>query len=139
MFKAVIDTNIVISGIFFGGNSLKILNALDQGLFKVVLSKEIIDEYKDTIEYFEANKKKKAPYIESVRALENIIAKSDIVDITGVIAPPCNDPDDIIFLQTAIAGKAKYLVSGDNHLLSVEKYKGGLILNAKDFLDKLTG
>jgi len=43
--KVVLDTNVLVSGIFFSGPPAEILRAWSQGKFKLVLSPEIIDEY----------------------------------------------------------------------------------------------
>ncbi|GJQ50981.1 MAG: hypothetical protein HKUEN01_33670 [Candidatus Kuenenia stuttgartiensis] len=37
-------------------------------------------------------------------------------------------------LECSVSAKAKYIISGDNHLLSLRFYKGIIILNAMDFL-----
>ena len=49
------------------------------------------------------------------------------------MTPKCADPDDVKFLQAAMAAKAKYLISGDKHLLDVGEYPGGKILKAQEF------
>ena len=44
------------------------------------------------------------------------------------------DPDDDVFLHCAIAAQAAYVVSGDHHLLDLEKYADIPILTVHDFL-----
>ena len=47
------------------------------------------------------------------------------------------DPDDDLFLATALAGGAQVLVSGDRrHLLSMKEYAGVRIVAAADFLEE---
>jgi predicted nucleic acid-binding protein len=43
--KVVLDTNVLVSGIFFSGPPAEILRAWSQGKFKLVLSPQILDEY----------------------------------------------------------------------------------------------
>ena len=43
--KIVVDTNVVISGIFFGGNPRKIVEAVAAGSIDAYATTEIIDEY----------------------------------------------------------------------------------------------
>ena len=43
--KAVLDTNVVISGIFFGGVLRKVLEAWTEGRFELILTPSIFDEY----------------------------------------------------------------------------------------------
>ena len=44
--KIVIDTNVVISGIFFGGEPNRLLRHAIKNELEVFVSKEIVDEYK---------------------------------------------------------------------------------------------
>ncbi|TAG03395.1 MAG: putative toxin-antitoxin system toxin component, PIN family [Betaproteobacteria bacterium] len=46
--------------------------------------------------------------------------------------PVCRDPDDDAVLVCAVAARASIIVSGDNDLLSMERYEGIAILNARD-------
>ena len=43
--KIILDTNIFISGIFWAGNSNKVLNLWKENKFELVTSKEIIEEF----------------------------------------------------------------------------------------------
>ena len=42
---------------------------------------------------------------------------------------------DNIVLETALEGKADYIISGDGHLLKLKEFKGTKIVNSKEFLD----
>ena len=44
--RIVLDTNVLISGIFFSGPPSRILKAWRNQVFQIALSKEILDEYK---------------------------------------------------------------------------------------------
>ena len=43
--RVLLDTNVLVSGIFFGGRPRDILNAWAEDRFELVLSPEIYDEY----------------------------------------------------------------------------------------------
>jgi uncharacterized protein len=47
------------------------------------------------------------------------------------------DPSDNKFIEAAVAGKAKLIVSGDNHLLEIKSFKNIPIINAKEFMKRL--
>ena len=47
------------------------------------------------------------------------------------------DPGDDKFLESAVAGRADYIVSGDAHLLTLSAIQGIPILDAPDFWRKL--
>jgi predicted nucleic acid-binding protein len=47
------------------------------------------------------------------------------------------DPEDNMVLECAIEGHARYIVSGDNHLLVLKEFRGIQIVRATDFLQVL--
>lgn len=141
--RVVIDTNTIFSAIFYGGKPEKILNAIFEDVIDIVLTEEIILEY-ETVIVRQINKNEEIPLREvaplignSLKIIDRIKLRADIIEAHITKTPYCSDSDDIMFLQAAIAGKAKYLVSGDKHLLKVAKYKGGIVVEAKDFLERL--
>jgi putative PIN family toxin of toxin-antitoxin system len=48
-------------------------------------------------------------------------------------APVCRDPDDDVVLATALSGRADYLVTGDDDLLTLTRYHGIRILSPREF------
>lgn len=48
--KAILDTNIVMSGIFWTGHARNIMLLLEEGHFEHICSKEIVEEYLATAE-----------------------------------------------------------------------------------------
>ena len=49
-----------------------------------------------------------------------------------------DDPTDNIFQNCAVDGKAQFIVSGDAHLLNLIKYNDIEILNAKEFIERIS-
>ncbi|MBM3283314.1 PIN domain-containing protein, partial [Candidatus Gottesmanbacteria bacterium] len=47
-----------------------------------------------------------------------------------------DDPEDNKFLECAVGGKARFIVSGDNHLLAIKEYGQILIVTPATFLSK---
>lgn len=136
--KIVVDTNVIFSGIFFKGVPSKIIENIFLKKYQIVLSKEIVDEYIKVIERY--CKKKKVPdFTVPLEIIDLLISHSIFIDSSAVITPYCADPDDIKFLEAAMASKAKYLISGDKHLLNVGEYPGGLVLRPQDFISLTTG
>lgn len=134
--KIVIDTNVIISGIFFGGSPAHIISNVSKGLWKIVLSESIIFEYKEVCVRL-CKKMNHKDLISVLEIIDALVADALVINPNGIETPFCEDPDDIIFLQAAISSKAKYLVSGDKHLLNVKKYPGGEILNPNNFLKRM--
>jgi len=130
--RIVLDTNVLISGIFFTGPPYQILKAWRDGKVQVVLSSEIIYEY-----YRVSNLlKKQFPGIDAEPILNMIAANSDLVQAPALPEQVCDDPDDDKFLACALAGEAKVIVSGDKHLLALSGYRGIAIIRPAKFVDK---
>jgi putative PIN family toxin of toxin-antitoxin system len=128
--KAVLDTNVVISGIFWKGPPFEILKAWRQRRFTLVLSQPILDEYKRVI----AELSGKLPSTPIHSILEILESHSLIVEPRSFTQQVCDDPDDDKFLEAAIAAQANYVVTGDAALLRVEACNGIKILRATQFL-----
>ena len=112
----------------------KILENILNGVHQIVLSEEIGSEYRNVIVRY-GKKKKVEDLSPALEIIDLLISASLFIDANGIITPACADLDDIKFLQVAMASKAKYLISGDKHLLDVGEYPGGIVLKAQDFLN----
>ena len=113
MIKAVIDTNVFVSGFLGKGPPHKILEAWSQAKFKLVVSSEIVLEYEAVLnKLLDHNPLLVVRTIESIR-LHAEYAQPDLIPPL----PLSRDPNDQIFIATAFAGKVDYIVSGDKDLL----------------------
>lgn len=113
----VLDTNVVISSLVRpGGSSGRLRLAWQAGLFVPVVSATTVVELMRVLTY---PKFKLTP-----GAQEELLA--DYLPWAHVAAiprsppptPPCRDPDDLKFLQLAIAARADALITGDADLLA---------------------
>ncbi|MCF0113471.1 MAG: putative toxin-antitoxin system toxin component, PIN family [Bacilli bacterium] len=127
----VVDTNIVISGVFFGGFPQKVVEAVSRGVFASYVSKSIVEEYREITEAF---KEKGIGYFDA-QLLSSFLNAVNLVEPKDSIAV-CRDPDDDKFLECAVAAKALYIVSGDKDLLLLERYKDIEIITAKNFCER---
>jgi len=129
--KVVLDTNVVISGIFFSGPPYKILQAWRAKDIQIVASVEIINEYrrvaKELADQFSG--------IDVEEIFELIVVHSELIDDQGFTVSVCEDPDDDKFLSCAIASGSKIIVSGDKHLLKISGFRGISILKPREFVD----
>ncbi|MCM1057651.1 MAG: putative toxin-antitoxin system toxin component, PIN family [Firmicutes bacterium] len=129
--KIVIDTNVLISGVFFGGFPRKILSSVVNGEMTACATPEIIDEYESIVQ--EMIDRKQGHINRNI--LTPLITAMEIIEpVTHVEI--CRDPDDNKFLGCAKDSRSLYIVSGDKDLLAVEKYKNIQIVTAKEFCEK---
>ncbi len=128
--KAVLDTNILISAVFWRGAPYNIvLNAL-KNKYSLCLSQEILTELEEKLSLkFKFPKDKIEEHIWILREYGQIIDPAIKIDIIK------EDPDDNRILECAVSCNADYIVSGDRHLLKLKEFKGIKIVTAKDFLD----
>ena len=127
----VLDTNIFVSGIHWSGDSEKILRLWFNDEFELISSLPIIKELTRVLMSF------KIPMgAEEIYRWEDIILqKSTIVIPTEKINIVKEDTDDNKFIEAAVEGKAKYIISQDNHLLKIREFRGIKILTPRQFLE----
>ena len=129
--KVVIDTNVIISAILFGGTPAELMSLWKNGRIKPLASKEIIDEYIKVLTY---------PKFELTEAEINYILYNEILpyfDIVEIKDTPVIikvDPSDDKFIHCAKTGKAKTIITGDQHLLNLKTYQKIKILTPTEFL-----
>lgn len=130
--KVVMDTNVFVSGVFFSGPPFQILQAWQTGEFELVVSQDILDEYKRVGEVLAEER----PKIDLNPILNFVIEHAKVYKATKLKQPVCEDPDDDKFIACAIASGSKVIISGDKHLLKVSGYEGIEVLKPRDFLDR---
>lgn len=115
----VLDTNAWVDGIVFKKSiSRRLLNCWEANEFFALVSKEIVMEIIDALrKYF--------PFTddEAYTWYKKIYTHALVVDVHSIIQI-CRDSDDNKFLVCAVDGKANYLISNDNDLLSMGAIEG---------------
>ena len=133
--RIVLDTNILISAfVSRRGASAQILAYCQFGELELLISPETVDELRRVLAYPDIRKR----LIYSDEQIEGLLAFLELTAVsltppTGVRAVPA-DADDDKFVALALAGEARYIVSGDSHLLEVGAYQGIAILKPAAFL-----
>jgi len=127
--RIVLDTNVLISGIFFGGPSHLILQAWKQKKIQFVITPEIYAEYSRVAEVIST----KYPGIDISEILNLIAIHSHIVPSFPLSEPVCEDPDDDKFIACAILNEVRIIVSGDKHLLKISGYHEIRVIKPKEF------
>lgn len=134
MIRAIIDTNVFISGTMWKGTPHKILEHWSASKFKLVVSGEIVNEYELVLNNFLNHHPELISQI-----LETIRMHSEYVQPVKLQKPICRDPNDEMFLTAALAGKVDYIVSGDKDLLVLDKKFGLKITSPRQFFDIIDG
>jgi len=130
--RVVIDTNVLISGIFFGGPPAQILKAWHDGELQLVVSPEILEEYYEVCERISF----RYPDIDIAQIFLLIAHNSQVVDAPPLAEQVSRDADDDKFMACAIASDTQTIISGDNDLLTLSDYKSVQIVTPRDFIDR---
>ena len=128
----VLDTNVFISGIFFSGPPFEILNAWRNSQIQIVLTRKILEEYQRVAESLS----QKFPEVDIFPIIELLSIHGLFINDDDFEISVCDDPDDDKFIECAIAGNIKIIVSGDKHLLNISGYQGITVLKPREFVDK---
>lgn len=129
--RIVVDTNVLISGVFFGGFPRKILESIVEETLTACATAEIIDEYQEIIQEMidrkqgHINRRLLTPLVQVLK----IVEPQTFVELS-------RDPDDDKFLGCAKDANAMYIVSGDRDLLVLQEFEGIEIVTAKEFCER---
>lgn len=129
--RVIIDTNVLISGIFFGGPPAKILEAWHGSELQLVVSPEILEEYFEVCERISV----RYPDIDIAPILVLIARNSQVVESPPLADQVSRDADDDKFIACAIASDTRIIISGDNDLLTVSGFESVKVVTPRDFVD----
>ncbi len=130
MIRAVYDTNVFISSIFWSGNPRKCIWLARRRWISLAVSQPILDEIKEKLRF-----KFFFTLHESRLIIEDIKTYAEVVSPKFSLHIVQDDPDDDKFLECAMEFQAEYIVSGDKHLISLGSYQGILIVNPRRFIE----
>jgi uncharacterized protein len=130
--RVVLDTNVLISGLNFGGKPDVILRMASRGQFTLILSDEIVLELQEVLtEKFNWHPARIASTVEELGREAQIVSPEFVLT-------DCADPDDNRILEAALEGQADCIVSGDKrHLLPMKAFRGIEIITVSDFMLRL--
>lgn len=132
--RVVLDTNIFISATL-GGRLGVIIDEWKAGKFTLIITDAIAREYLDVIN----RPKFKIPRSEIIAATDYLLQTAEFVTPREEIHIIVADLTDNKFLEAAVAGKVKFIVSGDNHLLELKSFREIPIVTAREFVTWLEG
>ena len=133
--KAVLDTNVLISAVIATGTPHDVVVKGYTNEYQIVASVPTLVEFRQTLhkypERFELTEEEIQTEVETLRYFAEFVVPDE--EITVVEA----DPDDNKFLEAAVAGNTDCVVSGDQHLLDLESFRGIDIVTPREFFEVL--
>ena len=130
--RIVLDTNVFISGVFFSGPPFEILNAWRRSEIQLVVSVEILDEYRRVGDRLSTSH----PGVDIAPFLRLVAVHGEIVLAPSLAEAVCADPSDDMFFACALAAGCDVIVSGDKHLHRASGYGGVEVLRPREFVER---
>ena len=136
MIRIVVDTNVLISALLFGGTPGKLIELWKKGTIRPLASREVIDEYLRVLAYPKFRlTEDEIGYL----LFREILPHFKIVSAGQGKSVVMADPSDDKFIWCALAGKAEYIITSDKHMLSIKSHQGIPTLAPSAFLKSLSG
>jgi len=129
--RVVLDTNILVSALFFKGDFARIVDLWKKGKIIPVLSRETFAEFEAVLEYpkFSLTRQEIKVIIE-----EELLPYFEVIEITEDVEGICRDTADDKFIACAVSASADFIVTGDKDLMDMGKYKSIKIISASVLL-----
>src|SRR6266446_9320940 len=130
MTNVVFDTNVVVSAIFWRGESRECLKLWAKRRFHLAITGLIFEDYSEIA--FRIGRQ--FPEVNAEPWLKWIERKAKVYEPAPIGRRRSRDPDDDPFLACALASHAKIVVSKNKDLLVLEKPFGIEIMTPRQFL-----
>jgi putative PIN family toxin of toxin-antitoxin system len=136
--RAVIDTNVLLSGLLWPGKPHRLIEQIRAGALIFLSSPALLAELAEVV----ARPKFKGALARSGTNPELMLAQVRL--LAEVIDPPplqesvSRDPDDDVVLALAVAARADLIITGDQDLLVLGVYAGIPIVSASDAIELIS-
>lgn len=129
--RVVLDTNVIISALLFGGTPSRLATLWQMGTIKPFASPIMVEEFLRVLAYprFELNESEIEYLI-----YQQILPFFDIIDVEPGPTVVDKDPSDDVFLYCAVEANVDYIISGDRHLLALKSFRHIPIITPSAFL-----
>ena len=131
----VCDTNVLVSGVLFGGHAREILRLASRGVVINFISPDILREAENVLRRSKFG-------LRPEQVLEIIALFKDTFEIVTPsmrVRAISSDPQDNHVIEAALAARAKYIISGDKHLLELMKWDDIHLISPAQFMQTVIG
>ena len=125
--RVVIDTNVFVSGVVFGGTPNKVLKLLKRSDVELLMSNLLAEEILTQLIRFHVSSLTYAMVVHEIRIRAHRL-------IPRITPHQSRDPKDDMLLALCLAGNADYLITGDKDLLVLRKFGTTTIVTPKQFI-----
>jgi hypothetical protein len=138
VLRVLLDTNQLVSSLLSArGLQRGLIDAWRNRDFVLVLAPGQVEEVGEVLSRPKIARRYAIPAADREAFLD--LLRNEGIPLPSAARPRvCRDPDDDILRGCAAAGRADYLVTGDEDLLSVRTFQGVAVVSARIFLSLLT-
>jgi len=135
--RVVIDTNILVRALIRPRGSVgPLLLRLRSGHFTLLYTQSLLEELVDVLSRPHLRNKYGVTEDDVKTVVALLLLRGEAVSVSQSLTV-CRDPKDDKFLETAMAGKADVIVSGDEDLPVLDPFEGIPIVSPAEFLRSL--
>lgn len=130
MRRAVLDTNVMVSAVISDGKARELLKKGIENEYRIVTSELILKELMTVL----CRPKFKTSQEEANGIIIALRKTAAVVDVKTRIEAVKEDTKDDMLIETALDGEAHVIVTGDNHLLKLKRFRTIKIITIKEML-----
>jgi putative PIN family toxin of toxin-antitoxin system len=135
--RAVIDTNVLVSALLWGGTPRALLEHVRNGAVTLISSPALLAELARVLERPKFDVVLLRSNTSRALTLAEVRQLADVIDPSLLAQPVCRDKDDDEVLALALAAQVDIVISGDDDLLSLGSFEGIPILSPAQALQKV--
>jgi uncharacterized protein len=138
VLRAVLDANVYVSALLRPeGPPGRIVERFLRGAFELVVSPAIVAEVARALTYPKLRRYLREG-VDPGAWLEDILMLADLIAGEVTVSGVSIDPGDDKYLAAALEGRAAFVATGDQALLSLHVFEGVRIVNPREFLGTVT-
>jgi len=136
VLRVVLDTSVWVSGLLWGGLPGAVLALIDEGKLTVYATAQMLNELARVLGYRKFHQRLQSLGLTPAQILDAVQNSVHLLEVPSSGEPLVpEDPSDDVFLRLAADAGADYLISGDEHLLSLKAHGGVPIVTVHQFLE----
>src|SRR5271168_3954955 len=135
--RVVLDTNVVVSALIWGGKPMVLLEAAAEGNLRLFTSAALLAELREVLArpHLAAKLEQQSSSVDRALTHYTGLANSVTPDATPRVVP--TDADDDHVIAAAVTARADFIVTGDSDLLTLGTHRGIAILTPAAALTRL--
>jgi putative PIN family toxin of toxin-antitoxin system len=135
--RAILDTNILVAGLFWHGRPHQLLERVREGSLTLISSPTLFAELEEVLGRAKFDSVLLRSHTSRTKSLDEVRRLAEVLDPPPLPEPICRDPDDDHVLAVALAAQVDFIVTGDQDLLVLNAVQGIPILTPAQALAHL--